>query len=190
MIHYKLPLDIFRLHIFALLVFMASISTSCSQNTIEGKDSADVMVKKEISSNMEDNTSVFSIVKTEEEWRKALGPEAYRVLREKGTERPYSSEFETTWDAGIYICKGCGAELFESNTKFDAGCGWPSFYQSIDKKAVKEILDKSHGMIRTEVVCASCGGHLGHVFNDGYDQPTGLRYCINGVSLGFKKKED
>ena len=133
---------------------------------------------------------MFSVVKTEEEWRAVLGPDAYRVLREKGTERPYSSEFETTWDSGIYVCKGCGAELFESKTKFDAGCGWPSFYQSIDKKAIKEIIDKSHGMIRTEVVCAACGGHLGHVFNDGYDQPTGLRYCINGISLGFKKKED
>ncbi len=136
------------------------------------------------------NQETFSVVKTEEEWRKVLGPEAYRVLREKGTERPFTSEFETTWDAGIYVCKGCGAELFESKTKFDAGCGWPSFYQSIDKSAVKEIIDRSHGMIRTEVVCAACGGHLGHVFNDGYDQPTGLRYCINGVSLGFKKKED
>jgi peptide-methionine (R)-S-oxide reductase len=136
------------------------------------------------------NNNPFSIVKTEAEWRQQLGQEAYRVLREKGTERPFTSPFETEWDAGIYVCKGCGTELFESKTKFDAGCGWPSFYQAVDKSAVKEIVDKTHGMTRTEVVCAACGGHLGHVFNDGYGQPTGLRYCINGVSLGFKKKED
>jgi peptide-methionine (R)-S-oxide reductase len=86
------------------------------------------------------------------------------------------------------VCKGCGNELFRSESKFDAGCGWPSFYETIDKSKVKEIVDYSHNMIRTEVVCARCSGHLGHVFNDGYGQPTGLRYCINGVSLGFRKK--
>ncbi len=175
---------------FLIFSSIVCISNSCSQtvNRLESRSEiSQEIIEKD---NMSDKEHTFSIVKTEAEWREALGPEAYRVLREKGTERPYSSEFETTWDSGIYVCKGCGAELFESKTKFDAGCGWPSFYQSIDKKAVKEILDKSHGMIRTEVVCAKCGGHLGHVFNDGYDQPTGLRYCINGVSLGFKKKED
>ena len=135
------------------------------------------------------NNDSFEIQKTEEEWKDQLSDFEYEVLRNKGTERPYSSEYETLWDEGIYVCKGCGTELFESKTKFDAGCGWPSFYQSIDKKVIKEILDTSHGMVRTEVVCAKCGGHLGHVFNDGYNQPTGLRYCINGISLGFKKKE-
>lgn len=118
-----------------------------------------------------------------------LGENAFQVLRKKGTERPFTSEYETLWDSGVYVCKGCGEELFSSTTKFDAGCGWPSFYQSIDKSKVKEILDNSHGMSRVEVVCNSCGGHLGHVFNDGYNQPTGLRYCINGVSLGFVKKQ-
>ena len=132
----------------------------------------------------------FEVQKSEEEWRAQLGDAAYRVLREKGTERPFTSEYETFWDSGTYVCKGCGQELFHSETKFDAGCGWPSFYQSIDKSRVKEILDTSHGMTRTEVVCSRCGGHLGHVFNDGYNQPTGLRYCINGVSLGFRKKEN
>lgn len=136
--------------------------------------------------NMKDT---FEVQKSEEEWRAQLGDAAYRVLREKGTERPFTSEYETFWDIGTYVCKGCGQELFHSETKFDAGCGWPSFYQSIDKSRVKEILDTSHGMTRTEVVCSRCGGHLGHVFNDGYGQPTGLRYCINGVSLGFRKKE-
>ncbi|MBS3915771.1 MAG: peptide-methionine (R)-S-oxide reductase MsrB [Bacteroidetes bacterium] len=136
-----------------------------------------------------DSIDNYPVKKTDEDWKKELNAEEYRVLREKGTERPFSSEYETLWDSGTYVCKACGAELFKSNTKFDAHCGWPSFYQSIDKSAVKEIEDRSHGMTRTEVVCAKCGGHLGHVFNDGYDQPTGLRYCINGVSLGFKKKE-
>lgn len=141
--------------------------------------------------NMEttNNSNQFPVQKTDEEWKTILGDFSYSILREKGTERPYSSEFETKWDSGTYVCKGCNQELFSSNTKFDAGCGWPSFYQSIDKKNVKEILDKSHGMTRVEVVCSNCGGHLGHVFNDGYGQPTGLRYCINGASLGFKKKE-
>ena len=136
-----------------------------------------------------DMKDTFEVQKSEEEWRAQLGEAAYRVLREKGTERPFTSEYETFWDSGTYVCKGCGQELFHSETKFDAGCGWPSFYQSIDKSRVKEILDTSHGMTRTEVVCSRCGGHLGHVFNDGYGQPTGLRYCINGVSLGFRKKE-
>lgn len=136
-----------------------------------------------------EKSNQYPVQKTEEEWKLLLGDFSYNVLREKGTERPYSSEFETKWDSGIYVCKGCNQELFSSATKFDAGCGWPSFYQSIDKKNVKEILDKSHGMTRVEVVCSHCGGHLGHVFNDGYEQPTGLRYCINGASLGFKKKE-
>jgi peptide-methionine (R)-S-oxide reductase len=135
-----------------------------------------------------DSSQNYKVSKTEEEWKAQLTPDEYRVLRQKGTERPFSSEYETLWDSGTYVCKACGAELFKSDTKFDAHCGWPSFYQSIDKSAVREILDTSHGMVRTEVVCANCGGHLGHVFNDGHDQPTGLRYCINGVSLGFKKK--
>jgi len=130
----------------------------------------------------------FSINLSEDEWRKQLSTEEYRVLREKGTERPFTSPFETLWDSGTYVCKGCGLALFHSSTKFDAGCGWPSFYQSINKTNIREIRDHSHGMVRTEVVCAQCGGHLGHVFDDGYGQPTGLRYCINGVSLGFIKK--
>ena len=135
------------------------------------------------------NSSEFSVQKTDQEWKSILGDISYSILRQKGTERPFTSEFETKWDSGTYVCKGCNQELFSSSTKFDAGCGWPSFYQSIDKKNVKEILDNSHGMKRVEVVCSNCGGHLGHVFNDGYEQPTGLRYCINGASLGFKKKE-
>jgi peptide-methionine (R)-S-oxide reductase len=128
------------------------------------------------------------IQKTKEEWLEQLGEASYKVLREKGTERPFTGEYEKHWEPGVYVCKGCGEELFTSATKFDAGCGWPSFYESVDKSKVLEKRDTSHGMIRVEVVCANCEGHLGHVFTDGYGTPTGLRYCINSVSLGFKKK--
>lgn len=166
-----------KLIVFYSLIILSLPNVSC-QSTQPNINSMEM-----------NNKDSFEIQKTEEEWMAQLSNFEYEVLRNKGTERPYSSEYETLWDEGIYVCKGCGARLFESKTKFDAGCGWPSFYQSIDKKAIKEILDTSHGMVRTEVVCAKCGGHLGHVFNDGYNQPTGLRYCINGISLGFKKKE-
>lgn len=127
------------------------------------------------------------IEKTEEEWKQILTPMQFEILRKKGTERPFSGEYENFWDKGKYACAGCGNLLFSSETKFDAGCGWPSFYEALDKSKITERVDLSHGMKRIEVMCAKCGGHLGHVFDDGPRDKTGLRYCINSVSIQFKK---
>ncbi|UXX78973.1 peptide-methionine (R)-S-oxide reductase MsrB [Reichenbachiella carrageenanivorans] len=125
--------------------------------------------------------------RSEEEWKEKLSDEEYYILRQKGTERPFTGKYNDHKEEGIYHCAGCQNELFNSKAKFDSGCGWPSFDQSLNKKAVKESFDQSHGMMRTEITCANCGGHLGHVFNDGPTE-TGQRYCINSVSLNFTKK--
>lgn len=127
------------------------------------------------------------IRKSDEEWRNSLTPEQYRILREKGTERAYTGQYTETKTSGVYLCAACGLELFPSETKFDSGCGWPSFYQALNNEHVEEHEDRSHGMVRTEVNCSRCGGHLGHVFSDG-PNPTGLRYCINSASLRLNKK--
>ena len=122
------------------------------------------------------------IEKSEEDWKAELTPEQYHVLREKGTERAWTGVYNDFKGDGHFHCAGCHAPLFDAETKFDSGSGWPSFYDMVNPEAVKEISDNSHGMIRTEVVCAKCDGHLGHVFPDG-PNPTGLRYCINSLSI-------
>lgn len=125
---------------------------------------------------------------TENEWRQNLNPEQHRILREKGTEAPFSGEFLHNTETGMYTCAACGNELFHSDAKFDSGTGWPSFYDVMQSDAVKLHEDTSGGMVRTEVICAKCGGHLGHVFDDGPQDKTGQRYCINSAALGFEKK--
>lgn len=125
--------------------------------------------------------------RTDEQWRSALSPEAYRVLRQKGTERAFTGRFWDHHERGTYVCAGCQGELFGSEAKFDSGCGWPSFVAPARAEAVATTEDRSHGMRRTEVTCARCGGHLGHVFEDG-PAPTGLRYCINSAALDFRKR--
>jgi peptide-methionine (R)-S-oxide reductase len=128
--------------------------------------------------------ATYPVTRTEEQWRAQLSPAEYAVLRDAGTEPPWSGEYVNTKSAGTYACRACGAELFRSDTKFDSHCGWPSFYTPLAGDRIVEIQDRSHGMLRTEVRCASCGSHLGHVFEgEGYPTPTDLRYCINSVCL-------
>lgn len=129
------------------------------------------------------------IAKSEKDWKEILAPEQYHVLREKGTERPFTGKYWDNKEEGIYTCAACGEILFESDTKFDSGCGWPSFYAPESKTKIATQDDRSFGMHRIEVLCSKCGGHLGHVFDDG-PNPTGLRYCINSASLNFEKKEE
>lgn len=131
---------------------------------------------------MDDNYS-----KSEKEWKEQLTREQYRVLRKHGTERAFTGEYWNTKKPGLYLCAGCGAPLFDSDVKYDSGSGWPSFFEPVSLEAVETETDRSLGMERTEVHCARCGGHLGHVFPDG-PQPTGLRYCINSASLDLKEK--
>ena len=126
----------------------------------------------------------YTVQKTDQQWREELSPDEYRVLREAGTERPFSSSYETDQTVGVYRCRACGTELFRSEHKFDAHCGWPAFYTPLAEDRVQLLTDSSLGMRRVEVRCANCGSHLGHVFEgEGYGTPTDQRYCINGVSL-------
>lgn len=132
----------------------------------------------------------YSVQKTEDEWRDELDPERFAVLREAATERAWTGPLLDEHRAGLYTCAACNTELFKSGTKFDSGCGWPSFYESINPDAVQLIEDNTLGMQRTEVRCAACGSHLGHVFPDGFGTPTGDRYCMNSIALAFTPEEN
>ena len=170
--------------------------TACSQDkkpavaakkTTTAKQPVAAYKKTKITTTKSKKTMKDTVNKTDEEWKAILTPEQYRVMRQKGTERAFTGEYNDNKQKGVYHCAACGNELFTSETKFDSGTGWPSFYAPIENDRVDEVVDKSHGMIRTEAVCGRCGAHLGHVFPDG-PKPTGLRYCLNSVSLDFEKK--
>jgi len=176
--------------LFNFILATLLLNQGCfAQNSNNNK--ADTTVKQTIMDSTNKNpvyskTDTNKVVLSEEEWKKTLSPEVYYIARQKGTERPWTSKFENFKEIGTYYCAACGNALFKSDTKFDSGCGWPSFYEPIAKGAIIYTPDHSHGMTRTEVQCGRCKAHLGHVFDDG-PPPTGLRYCINGVILDFEK---
>lgn len=167
-----------------ILLFSASLFfMGCSRaqtNSVNSQPNTATNVKEELPAE--------ELPKTEDQWRAVLSAEQYHVLREKGTEHAGTGQFLNHDENGVYTCGGCGAELFTSDMKFDSHCGWPSFDKEIEGGKIKKVSDYSYGMIRTEIVCAKCGGHLGHLFDDGPTE-TGMRYCVNSLSLGFKKAE-
>lgn len=172
--------------LFAGLVLSLTACSSQTQKNQAKQENAPVTAN--LTNTMDPNSVKPKVVKTEEEWKQVLSPLAYEVLREKGTERAFTGKFWDNHEKGIYTCGACGLNLFDSSTKFESGTGWPSFYQPYMDNHVKVVLDKSYGMIREEVVCARCESHLGHVFPDG-PRPTGLRYCMNSISLDFTPSE-
>ena len=173
-----------------LIVLFAGLIQQCSYSQSDSS-----ATKNETMDNTEKKHPLYSRTDTtkvnvsDKEWEKILPKNVFHIAREKGTERPWTSPYETLADKGTYYCAVCGNALFKSDTKFESGCGWPSFYEPISKSSIIYTPDNSHGMTRTEVQCGRCKSHLGHVFNDG-PPPTGLRYCINGVVLDFEKAKE
>jgi peptide-methionine (R)-S-oxide reductase len=170
-----------------LILSTVLLMESCHAQNNEKKRTMDTLKKKDNPAYSKTDTS--KVVMAEDQWKKVLSPEVYQIARQKGTERPWSSKFEDYKEIGTYYCAACGNALFKSDTKFESGCGWPSFYDPISKAAIIYTPDNTHGMQRTEVQCGRCKAHLGHVFEDG-PKPTGLRYCINGVVLDFEKAKE
>ncbi len=160
------------------------ISLTLLYSCMNGQDMKSKIIENENPKPMEQK-----VFKSDDEWKKSLSPEQYHVLREKGTERPFTGKYYKTNDKGVYSCAACNAELFTSDMKFDSDCGWPSFDRAIEGGKIKYTTDRAFGMVRTEILCATCGSHLGHIFDDG-PTLTGKRYCVNSLSLTFYKEDN
>jgi peptide-methionine (R)-S-oxide reductase len=179
-----------RMPALLTLTFIAMLCQHCGHSQTESsKNKPSKMDTSDKKNPVYSKSDSSKVVLSEEEWKKILPSEVYHIARQKGTERPWTSKFENFSETGIYYCAACGNALFRSDTKFESGCGWPSFYEPVSKESIINTPDNTHGMKRTEVQCGRCKAHLGHVFEDG-PPPTGLRYCINGVVLDFEKARE
>ncbi|MDB5283068.1 MAG: peptide methionine sulfoxide reductase MsrB [Bacteroidota bacterium] len=169
----------------SILIALGLMLASCGQQK-SNIQKTEIQKQTGMNTNNDDSGKV---VKTDEDWKKFLTPEQYHVLREKGTESPFTGKYYLNKEKGVYVCGACGNELFTSDMKFDSHCGWPSFDKEIAGGKIKTVVDTSFGMVRTEILCGKCGSHLGHLFNDGPTE-SGMRYCVNSLSLDFKKEDN